>query len=313
MKIKVLVTALSMVLLSSCAALDEYMDSSVGPEGHQQTAKPQSNRSRNSNSAASVSQNTTNTSSRNGTQSSSSAGSASGAGVIKPFVPQEESVQSSSDEGSLKMDAKNISESQVSLSDDLLIPAPSQQSPKVSDNESLPSADVSAEQKPSEPEVIDVQSSSNSQPVLTIPEYAQTQNLHGSCSDALNDKVQQAAKDLGAELGTKLKADSGSIYVAPTVIPDEYSDCVRDAAPSVKSTIENGGKFTVAQTGGVMVSQNIGSAVVIPSLIRECKKQSIPYLAYTLLAKRGGKVRLTLRIIRVNDGITLTQNYKNLE
>lgn len=301
MKVKVLFTALSMVLLSSCAALDEYMDSSVGPEGHQQSTA--SHRHNGTNSSAS-SQN------RSGNNSTSRA---SDAGVVKPYVP-DESVSSAAPAASNETPVlSNAQETQQLLPDEPQIPVVPLQSSAEANSQNLSSAETAAPSASAEPEVIDVQDARNSQPVLTIPDYARSENLHGNCSNDLNGKVQQAAKELGDELGAKLKADSGAIYVAPTVIPDEFSDCVKDAAPSVKSTITNGGKFTLAQTGGIVVSQNIGSAVVIPSLIRECKKQGIPYLAYSLLGKRGGKVRLTLRIIRVSDGITLTQNYKNLD
>ena len=147
--------------------------------------------------------------------------------------------------------------------------------------------------------------------VSDLPDYA-TVSGRQSCPVSLGQSASDKASELTKALTSKLNVDKGAIYVAPTVIPDEYSDCVSDVSSVIASALSASGKFLVADPAKVQVAQNRGSATLIPRMVRECRRNGIPYLAVSVVHKIGGRVSITVRIIRADTGVTLTQSYRRL-
>ncbi|MGN0908756.1 MAG: hypothetical protein ACI4NA_03975 [Succinivibrio sp.] len=149
------------------------------------------------------------------------------------------------------------------------------------------------------------------QQISDLPDYA-TASGRQTCPASLGSSAQSAASELGKALAGKLNIDKGAVFCAPTVIPDEYSDCISDVSAAVASALAASGKFDMADSGRVQVAQNSGSAMLIPAYVRECRRNGIPYLAVSVVRKIGGKVSLTLRILRADTGVTLTQSYRRI-
>lgn len=149
------------------------------------------------------------------------------------------------------------------------------------------------------------------QEIAVLPDYA-TASGRQTCPTELDAKARETASELAATLLGKLKSDSGAMYAAPTVIPDEFADCIKDVREQVAAAIASSGRFTVAKGEGISVAQNAGSSSLIPRFVRECRRLDIPYLAVSVVRKVGGNAALTVRIIRVVSGVTLTQAYKKL-
>lgn len=148
--------------------------------------------------------------------------------------------------------------------------------------------------------------------ISNMPEYA-TASGRQTCPAYLGENAKNIASELSSTLIAKLSADHGNIYVAPTVIPDEYQDCISDVSSEIKNAIKKSGSFTPVTDASVEgVAQNAGSSTIIPRTVRECRQRDIPYLAVSVIKKTGGNPVLSVRIIRVNTGVTLTQSYKKL-
>ena len=132
------------------------------------------------------------------------------------------------------------------------------------------------------------------------------------CSnDESSEKAQQTTYNLAGQQASRLKNESGPVYIAPTVITGSVSSCIRDLSPVINQAFKQNGVQTVVGTG-VDVSQNSGSSTVIPSLIRACKQNGIPLLNVSVVRTIGQKTVITIRNIRVKDGITLVQNTTQL-
>lgn len=146
--------------------------------------------------------------------------------------------------------------------------------------------------------------------IKALPTYA-TVSGRQTCSAALGSAANTVASELTAELLKKLSVDHGKIYCAPTVISDEYQDCVDDVSSYIKKAAAESGNFEPVSSE-VKVAQNEGSSTLIPRTVRECRRLDIPYVAVSVVRKSGGVPVLTVRIIRVQTGVTLTQSYRKL-
>ncbi|HAR80601.1 MAG TPA: hypothetical protein DCR21_07180 [Succinivibrionaceae bacterium] len=146
--------------------------------------------------------------------------------------------------------------------------------------------------------------------VKQMPDFASSSNLNSSCKPSLNEAVQKNSELLAKELSARLNVAPGDIFVANTVIPDELLDCIKDSSGAVKRGFTSESKFTVNES---LKSTADGRATIVPQIMRIARQEKIPYLAVTVIKKVAGKFRVTMRVLRVVDGITLTQNYKNLE
>lgn len=154
------------------------------------------------------------------------------------------------------------------------------------------------------------QQTQNNRPYVAVDELSTS-----SCSTSLNAEATGLARALIKELSTRLRSESGNVYVAPTIIDREYQDCIRDLSYSIEDGLAGSQTFTVvpATTNlNNIISQNIGSATILPNLIHQCRASSIPYLVVSQIKKTGDKAALTLRIIRTEDGITLSQTFRRL-
>lgn len=155
------------------------------------------------------------------------------------------------------------------------------------------------------------QQQQNNRPYVAVDELS----INSSCSTSLNAEATGLARALIKELSARLRAESGNMYVAPTIVDREYQDCIRDLSYSIEDGLADSQTFTVvpATTNlNNIISQNIGSATILPNLIHQCRASSIPYLVVSQIKKTGGKAALTLRIIRTEDGITLSQTFRRL-
>ena len=137
-------------------------------------------------------------------------------------------------------------------------------------------------------------------------------DLKAKCGKLNTANIKQVVYKLAYEQANRLKNDKGPIYIAPTVIPSDMSDCVKDVSSAISVAFRAQG-LEVVQATNVEVAQNQGSSTVIPSLVRACKSSGIPLLNVSVLRVIGGeKHAITIRNIRVNDGITLVQNTNSL-
>ncbi|WP_317383291.1 hypothetical protein [Anaerobiospirillum succiniciproducens] len=155
------------------------------------------------------------------------------------------------------------------------------------------------------------QQKQNNRPYVAVEELS----TNSSCSTSLNAEATGLARALIKELSARLRSESGNMYVAPTIVDREYQDCIRDLSYSIEDGLADSQTFTVvpATTNlSNIISQNIGSATILPNLIHQCRASSIPYLVVSQIKKTGGKAALTLRIIRTEDGITLSQTFRRL-
>lgn len=146
--------------------------------------------------------------------------------------------------------------------------------------------------------------------IRALPTYA-TVSGRQTCSASLGNTAKTAASQLTAELLKKLRVDHGKIYCAPTVISDEYQDCVDDVSPQIKKATADSVNFEPVSSE-VKVAQNEGSSTLIPRTVRECRRLDIPYVAVSVVRKSGGIPVLTVRIIRVQTGVTLNQSFRKL-
>lgn len=136
-----------------------------------------------------------------------------------------------------------------------------------------------------------------------------------SCSTKLNTEASGLARALIKELALRLRNESGNIYVAPTIIDSEYQDCVEDLSTALQDGLVGSTSFyLVPATTNLnnVIAQNIGSATILPNLIHQCRASAIPYLVVSQVKKAGDKAALTIRIIRTDDGITLSQTFRRL-
>ncbi len=137
-------------------------------------------------------------------------------------------------------------------------------------------------------------------------------DLKAKCGKLNTANIKQVVYKLAYEQANRLKNDKGPIYIAPTVIPSDMSDCVKDVSSAISVAFRAQG-LKVVQATNVEVAQNQGSSTVIPSLVRACKSSGIPLLNVSVLRVIGGeKHAITIRNIRVKDGITLVQNTNSL-
>ena len=87
---------------------------------------------------------------------------------------------------------------------------------------------------------------------------------------------------------------------------------VSDISPVIDRAFSQNGILTVEGAGVNVSAQNAGSATLIPSLIKACKQSGIPLLNVSVVRSIGVKTVITIRNIRVKDGITLAQNTTQL-
>ncbi len=151
-----------------------------------------------------------------------------------------------------------------------------------------------------EEQTVEVINSSNEQNVSDL-------GVDAKCGTANASHVAEVAYNTAAKQANRLANEVGPIYIAPTVIPDSLSDCIKDVSPAIKQALSQSNIQTVVGSG-VNVQQNSGSSTVIPALIRACKRTGIPLLNVSVVRHIGTNTVITIRNIRVKDGITLVQN-----
>ena len=137
-------------------------------------------------------------------------------------------------------------------------------------------------------------------------EFATTQ-----CQDLIADNVEAIAQKLTLRISSRLNIESAATYIAPTTIPSSYQECVGDLKNTIKDALILAKSPLIPLQSGAsderLISQNVGSSTLIPQLIRICRQHQIPYLVVSSIREIGGKPALTIRAVRVKDGVTLAQ------
>ncbi len=131
------------------------------------------------------------------------------------------------------------------------------------------------------------------------------------CNSELANSASQVAYKLALNQAERLANETGPIYIAPTVVSESLNDCIPDVSAAINSAFKSKGLQTVMGQG-ISVAQNTGSSTVIPPLIRACKKTGVPLLNVSVIRHIGPKTVVTIRNIRVKNGITLVQNTSQL-
>ncbi len=173
-----------------------------------------------------------------------------------------------------------------------------------------------------QPYIPDVESPQDLKPIAQVGDSIEVLNTNNEenvaalasaakCNSESSENATQVAYELATSQATRLKNEEGPIYIAPTIVSDSVSDCVTDVSGAINKSLKQNGLKTVVG-GGVNVAQNSGSSAVIPPLIRACKQTGIPLLNVSVIRQIGQKTVITIRNIRVKDGITLVQNTTQL-
>lgn len=261
------------------------------------------------------------------------------AGQIKPYVPEESDLQNQSlilptIDGIQEKSERSTALNKVGLSQvvngkvDLnKLQAQEQEDPKEDNSEDNTLQEVKPQQTASDTPVAfdttteslqDSEDTEEESGALVLNNDAQSLidqekiDLKAKCGKLNTANIKQVVYKIAYEQANRLKNDKGPIYIAPTVIPSDMSDCVKDVSSAVSAAFKAQG-LEVVQSTNVEVAQNQGSSTVIPSLVRACKSSAIPLLNVSVLRVVGGdKHAITIRNIRVKDGITLVQNTNSL-
>lgn len=148
----------------------------------------------------------------------------------------------------------------------------------------------------------------------TLPNYASDSNLANlNCDISLQTKAQSIAYELTANLIERYNGAKEHVYVASTIINSKASDCLSDVKNEITQALVQKPRLTVINDNKIADSYAAASQSSIPNLIAQCRKNNIPYLVISNIKDRGNNISLNIRFIRVNDGITLFQNSKNIK
>ena len=85
-------------------------------------------------------------------------------------------------------------------------------------------------------------------------------DLKAKCGKLNTANIKQVVYKLAYEQANRLKNDKGPIYIAPTVIPSDMSDCVKDVSSAISVAFRAQG-LEVVQATNVEVAQNQGSSI----------------------------------------------------
>lgn len=278
-------SALCSCLLIATGCSSNFFDSSVGPDGKKIALNDRGNVKQKTSSRTSGT--------KNSAKPAASYQSNVQTGQVKPYVPD------ISDTQGVVNAALAAGVTRNEIKTPMAYNADRQPEPFASEKETLESTNqhVSAGA-----EVIN-ESVEQSVQSLDKPDYSKCQGL---------ENAQELAYKLAMAQAPRLKSEIGPIYIARTIVPDSYSSCISDLSGTIDQAFSNSGIQTVEGAGVSASVQNTGSAAMIPSLIKACKQTGIPLLNVSVIRTIGVKTVITIRNIRVKDGITLAQNTTQL-
>lgn len=146
----------------------------------------------------------------------------------------------------------------------------------------------------------------------SLPVYPdQLKNKLDVCVTDMQDKAQNAFITLtGAALDRNVILPSSAVYIAPYVIDEKYNDCVKSATADLYGLLADRGYAPVR--GNIVISQNAGSRILIPSLIRHCRSQNIPYAILGIIEDLNKNPSASLQVIDVKSGAILFNQHKKL-
>lgn len=147
-----------------------------------------------------------------------------------------------------------------------------------------------------------------------LPLYATgSDGSKANCDPDIENKANNTAFNLTQSLLARYKAPKSEIYVAPTMIPNLYTDCIPNLQTMIKHAIQTAGSFDILEDKELDDSFETFSSTAVPTLIRQSRKKLIPFIVVSNVRKVGQDPAITVRFIRVKDGITLFQSYRKLE
>ena len=138
-----------------------------------------------------------------------------------------------------------------------------------------------------------------------------SQESSKTCHLVDSSVAQNKAYTIATAQAKRISPDLGTIYVAPTIVPEELHECITDLSKPI-STALNENSHKAISSGKLRISQNQGSSTLIPSLVRACRQNNVPLLNVSIIRKTGSKYMLNIRNIRVHDGITIVQTSQAL-
>lgn len=163
--------------------------------------------------------------------------------------------------------------------------------------------DTNAETQPDEIEILNTQDNALSS--LSVS------SKNKKCGSINTADASATAYEIVKAQALRLHNETGPIYIAPTVIPDDLTDCLTDLSGSIRQALAQSGIQTVSSKG-IAVSQNSGSSSMIPSLVRACRQAGIPLINVSVIRHIGPNIVINIRNMRAKDGITLVQNTTQL-
>lgn len=142
-----------------------------------------------------------------------------------------------------------------------------------------------------------------------LPVYASGSALAPKCDASLEASSRQAAVSLARQLAAAVQAEPGAVYIAATVIPGKFADCLDDISADVADGMAVNPALQVLSATSP-ISQNAGSASTLPLQIRSLRAAGVPYLVLPVIRDEGkgaADASLTLRFVQVSNGVTVQQ------
>lgn len=314
----VISSALVALTLSSCSSY--YFDSSIGPQG---ATLPQKEAVKTS--PKKTAQKSVKKANKTAQTQVSNVSTKLKAGQIKPYIPDENLSQSSM--VLLPSIEKNESSKEVAIPYAL----ESEQNSKLATNlkekvepvklegdklEDSKSSLVDTKEQEQE-QVQEVKAQLDKPSAIVIANDADTLSSQDKsktlekCGEINTEHAREVAFSVASNQATRLKGETGSIYISRTVVPNNLSDCIGDLSAGIYEGLQGSGLNTLKDQN-MGIYQNQGSNAMIPTLIKACKQNGIDILNVSTIRKIGSNTVITIRNIRVKDGITLVQNTTSL-
>ena len=131
------------------------------------------------------------------------------------------------------------------------------------------------------------------------------------CIDDMQGKAESALITLmDTVLQRNVMAQSSAVYISPYVVDAKYNDCVNTINSDLYGILARNGYAPIK--GDNNISQNSGSSSLIPTLIRHCRSQNIPYVVLGAIEDINKAPSASLKIIDVKSGAILFNQHKKL-
>lgn len=131
------------------------------------------------------------------------------------------------------------------------------------------------------------------------------------CVANMQEKAENAFITL-IDTATKknVMSPNSAVYIAPYVVDAKYNDCINTINSDLYRILSANGYAPIKEQNSI--SQNLGSRSLIPSLIRHCRSQNIPYVLLGAIEEIRKAPNASLKIIDVKSGAILFNQNKKL-